>query len=134
MKTVEREAWNTFKEVIAKFLGNYKDPNYKQIVEKMLENFIALGCAISLKVYFPNSHLHYFPENLGAVSEEQGERFHQAIKEMETRNQGKWNVNTMGDYCWFLHRDDPQVTYKRKSTKRSFEGKRKTHYKDSGTK
>jgi hypothetical protein len=34
MKTVEREAWNTFKEVIAKFLGNYKDPNYKQIVEK----------------------------------------------------------------------------------------------------
>jgi hypothetical protein len=31
-KTVEREAWNAFKEVIAKFLGNYKDPNYKQIV------------------------------------------------------------------------------------------------------
>jgi hypothetical protein len=27
MKTVERGAWNTFKEVIAKFLGNYKDPN-----------------------------------------------------------------------------------------------------------
>jgi hypothetical protein len=34
MKPVEREAWNAFKEVIAKFLGNYKDPNYKQIVEK----------------------------------------------------------------------------------------------------
>jgi hypothetical protein len=29
MKTVEREAWNAFKEVIAKFLGNYKDSNYK---------------------------------------------------------------------------------------------------------
>jgi hypothetical protein len=29
MKTVEREAWNDFKEVIVKFLGNYKDPNYK---------------------------------------------------------------------------------------------------------
>jgi hypothetical protein len=29
MKTVEREAWNAFKEVIAKFLGNYKNPNYK---------------------------------------------------------------------------------------------------------
>jgi hypothetical protein len=74
MKTVEREAWNAFKEVIAKFLGNYKDPNYKQIVEKMLEKFIALGCA-SLKVHFLNAHLDYFPENLGAVSEEQGERF-----------------------------------------------------------
>jgi hypothetical protein len=34
MKTAEREAWNAFMEVIAKFLGNYKDPNYKQIVEK----------------------------------------------------------------------------------------------------
>jgi hypothetical protein len=33
-KTVEREAWIAFKEVIAKFLDNYKDPNYKQIVEK----------------------------------------------------------------------------------------------------
>jgi hypothetical protein len=33
MKTVEREAWNVFKEVIAKFLGNYKDPNYKQIAQ-----------------------------------------------------------------------------------------------------
>jgi hypothetical protein len=36
MKTVERKAWNAFKEAIAKFLGNYKDPNYKQIVEKIL--------------------------------------------------------------------------------------------------
>jgi hypothetical protein len=100
----------------------------------MLEKFIALGCAMSLKVHFLNVHLDYFPENLGAVSEEQGERFHQDIKEMETRYQGRWNVNTMGDYCWLLHRDDPQATYKTKSTKRSFEGKRKRHYKDSGTK
>jgi hypothetical protein len=36
MKTVEREAWNAIKEVIAKLLGKYKDPNYKKIVEKML--------------------------------------------------------------------------------------------------
>jgi hypothetical protein len=35
-KTVEREDCNAVKEVIAKFLGNYKDPNYKQIVGKML--------------------------------------------------------------------------------------------------
>jgi hypothetical protein len=75
MKTVEREAWNAFKEVIAKFLGNYKDPNYKQIVEKMLETFITLGCDMSLKVHFLNAHLDCFPENLGAVSEEQGQRF-----------------------------------------------------------
>jgi hypothetical protein len=134
MKTVEREASNAFKEVIAKFLGNYKDPNYKQIVEKMLEKFIALGCAMSLKVHFLIAHMDNFPEKFGAVSEEQGERFHQDIKQMETRYQGRWNVNMMGDYCWLLHRDNPQATYKGKSTKRSFEGKRKRHYKDSGTK
>jgi hypothetical protein len=86
MQTVEREAWNAFKEVIAKFLWYYKDRNYKQIVGKMLEIFIALGCAVSFKVQFLNAHLDYFPENLGTVSEEQGKRFHQDIKEMETRN------------------------------------------------
>jgi hypothetical protein len=90
--------WNAFK-VIAKFLGNYKDPNYKQIVDKMLEKFIALSCAMSLKVHFLNAHLDYFPKNLGAVSEQHGERFHQDIEEMETRYQGRWNVNMMGDYC-----------------------------------
>jgi hypothetical protein len=89
---------------------------------------------MGLKVHFLNAHLDYFLENHGAVSEEQGERFHQDIKEMETRYQGRWNVNRMGDYCWLLQRNDPQATYKRKSTKRSFEGKRKGHYKDSGTK
>jgi hypothetical protein len=62
---------------------------------------------MSLKVHFLNAHLDYFPENLGAVSEEQGERFHQDIKKMETRYQGRWNVNRMGDYCWLLQRDDP---------------------------
>jgi hypothetical protein len=62
-----------------------------------------------LKVYFLNAHVDYFSENLGAVSEEQGERFHQDIKEMETRFQGRWNVSMMRDYCWLLHRDDPQA-------------------------
>jgi hypothetical protein len=78
--------------------------------------------------------MDYIPENLGAVSEEQKKTFHEDIKEMETRYQGRWNANMMGDYCWLLHRDDPQATYKRKSYKRSFQGKRKRHHNDSGTK
>jgi hypothetical protein len=40
---------------------------------------------MSLKVHFLDSHLDYFPANLGAISEELGERFHQDIKEMERR-------------------------------------------------
>ncbi|GFW51249.1 uncharacterized protein TNCV_3595311 [Trichonephila clavipes] len=84
---------------------------------------------MSVKVHFLHSHLDYFPENLGAVSEEQGQRFHQDIKEMECRYQGRWNVNMMADYCWMLKREISQE-HSRKSTKRSFHGKRKRFYKD----
>ncbi|GFW53761.1 uncharacterized protein TNCV_3938551 [Trichonephila clavipes] len=84
---------------------------------------------MSVKVHLLYSHLDYFPENLGAVSEEQGERFHQDIKEMERRYQGRWNVNMMADYCWMLKRKNSQE-HSRKSAKRSFNGKRKRFYKD----
>ncbi|GFT65630.1 hypothetical protein TNCV_3339121 [Trichonephila clavipes] len=40
---------------------------------------------MSVKVHFLHSDLDYFPESLGAVSEEQGERFHQDIKVMVLR-------------------------------------------------
>lgn len=124
MTDPQKEGWIAFKQVIEKFLGNNKDPNYKQIVDRMLEAFKSLGCLMSLKVHFLQSHLDYFPENLGAVSEEQGERFHQDIKEMEKRYQGRWNVSMMADYCWMLQRDIPNATHKRKCTRRSLTGKK----------
>ena len=37
---------------------------------------------MSVKVHFLQGHLDYFPENLGDYSEEQGEGFHQDIKDM----------------------------------------------------
>jgi hypothetical protein len=64
-----------------------------------------------LKIHFFNSHLGFFPENLGAMSENQGERFHRDIKEMERRYQGRWNVNMMGDYCWTLHREISETSH-----------------------
>ena len=83
MEDKEKHAWNDFKEVVDKFLGNYKDTNYVEIVENMLEKFRILGCNMSIKIHFLHSYLDYFPENLGDVSEEQGERFHQDIQSME---------------------------------------------------
>lgn len=129
MNEVETEAWIAFKNVITKFLGNNRDPDYVVIVENMLKCFKVLGCSMSIKVHFLNAHLDFFPENLGSVSEEQGERFHQDIKEMERRYQGRWDVNMMGDYCWMLHRENPEALHKRKSDKQSFTSKRKRHYK-----
>lgn len=38
---------------------------------------------MSVKVHYMHSHLDLFPENLGDISEEHGERFHQDIKVME---------------------------------------------------
>ncbi|GBL73979.1 hypothetical protein AVEN_230905-1 [Araneus ventricosus] len=87
METNERKAWESFKLGITSFLGNKKNPNYKPIVEEMVKNFKILGCSMSLKLHFLNSHLDYFPEILGTVSEEQGERFHQDIKEVERQYQ-----------------------------------------------
>ncbi|UYV69311.1 hypothetical protein LAZ67_6003224 [Cordylochernes scorpioides] len=55
------------------------------------------------------------PDNLGAYSDEQGERFHQDMKVMEERYQGVWDCRMMADYCWNLSCDLLEYTYKRKS-------------------
>ena len=83
-------------------------------------SFQSLGCKMSIKLHYLHSHLSDFPENLGDVSEEQGERFHQDIKVMEERYQGKWDSNKMADYCWNLKRDVPDVVHHRISKKRKF--------------
>ena len=54
-------------------------------MDVMLQNFQALGAKMSIKRYYLFSHQDYFPENLGNVNEEQGERFHQDIRTMEER-------------------------------------------------
>jgi hypothetical protein len=100
MTSVESQAWNSFTEVVHKFLGNYKSDDYRNVVQSMVTNFQELGCRMSIKLHFLDSHMDYFPENLGAYSEEQGERFHQDICRMEKRYQGRWNISMMADYCW----------------------------------
>jgi hypothetical protein len=42
--------------------------------------------SLSLKVHFLHAHLDFFPQNLGAVSDEQGERFHQNISAKKKRS------------------------------------------------
>ena len=51
--------------------------------------------------------MDHFPKNLGDVSEEQGERFHQGMKEMERRYQGRWGKAMLADYLCMLKRDEP---------------------------
>ncbi|UYV80797.1 hypothetical protein LAZ67_19001756 [Cordylochernes scorpioides] len=67
--------------------GSVKVENYRDIVNDLLLSYKALGCNMSLKIHFLHSHLDFFPDNLGAVSDEHGERFHQDISSMEKRYQ-----------------------------------------------
>ena len=64
----------------------------------MIGNVKILGINMSIKVHFLNSHLDQFMD-LGDVSDEQDERFHQDIKIMEERYQGRWYIKMMADYC-----------------------------------
>ena len=54
---------------------------------------------MSIKVHFLFSHTDKFPDNLGDVSDEQGERYHEDIKIQEERYQGRWSLTMMADYC-----------------------------------
>jgi len=125
MTEIEEEAWLAFKEVVKKFLGNIKDPLYKEIVRNMLDKFKLLGCKMSLKLHFLASHLDYFPPNLGAVREEQGERLHQDMKDVERRYQGRWDENMMADYCWSISCDNVSREHSTTSRTYKFYGKRK---------
>ena len=71
-------------------------------MHELLVSLQELGCNMIVKVHFLHSHLDYFPENLGAMIKEQGKRFHQNLKTMEKRYQGRWNENLMANYCWDL--------------------------------
>ena len=124
MTDKEKAAWKSFREVTKKFLGNNKDPDYKNIVSNMLTNFKEVGCLMNLKLHFLDSHIDYFPESLGDFSEEQGERMHQDLREFEKRYQGVWGKNMLADYCWCLLRES-KPTHKRKAIRRTFTTERK---------
>ena len=47
MNDVERSTWNSFKDVVTKFLENQKDPHFENIVKNMLCNFKNLGCVLN---------------------------------------------------------------------------------------
>ena len=105
MNHVEQEAWNCFVQVVMNFLGNTKVENYEDLVADMLVAFSNLGYYMSIKIHYLYSHMDRFPENLGTLSDEQVERFHQDLREMKTRYKGRLNMVMMADNCWNLKRN-----------------------------
>lgn len=84
LKKKEKFAFESVKKVCDKFLGKYRSEDYVQVIND-LRHYHDMGCNMSLKVHVLHSHLDFFAENLGDVSDEHGERFHQDISVMEKR-------------------------------------------------
>ncbi|UYV64495.1 hypothetical protein LAZ67_3000991 [Cordylochernes scorpioides] len=74
LNEVEAAAWNFFRNVCKNFFGSVKVENYRDIVNDLLLSYKALGSNMSLKIHFLHSHLDFFQDNLGAVSDEHGPR------------------------------------------------------------
>ena len=83
LSVVERRAWKSFVSVVKGFLGNHMVPNFKDIVEELVNAYEKVCCRMSLKLHILHSHIDEFKDNLGDSSEEQGERFHQDVKSFE---------------------------------------------------
>jgi hypothetical protein len=120
LSEVEKSAWKSLKNVVQNFLGNFKASNCREIVGELLNSYKDMGCNMSLKMHFLDSHLDFVRENLGAVSDEHGEPFHQDISAMEKRYQGQWSARMLADYRCMLKRDVPDAKHRRKSTALTF--------------
>ncbi|ERL91387.1 hypothetical protein D910_08719, partial [Dendroctonus ponderosae] len=87
--------------------------NFVKAIKKdviLLSAYKALGCNFGL-------NLDVFPENLVAVSDEHGERFHQDIMYLERRYNGKWSEAMLADFCWSIRRENSMETMKEKNYK-----------------
>ena len=73
-----RHFWEAIKTEVADFLGNRKLDDYEALVEEHLKSYKKQRCRMSLKIHFFHGYLSFFPLNLGAVCDEQKERFYQS--------------------------------------------------------
>jgi len=97
LNAADRRAWDAFENVCSNFLGNKNSENYVEIMQELLSSYRALGCNMSLKLHFLQCHLAIFLGNMGAVSDENGERFHQDISQME-----KDTAANGTQICWLI--------------------------------
>jgi hypothetical protein len=60
----ERNMWLSFKRICNDILGNQKAVNYQDVVQDLLTSYKTMGCNMSLKIHFLESHLDFFPHKI----------------------------------------------------------------------
>ena len=63
LRSEERKAWLSVKNVIRNFLGNHKSKRYKRYMNEILTQFRGLNVNMLLKIHFLHSHLDFFLES-----------------------------------------------------------------------
>lgn len=115
-----KRAWHYFRRVANEFLGNYRAPEYKQLVRGLVNALRDMGANMSPKLHYLDSHLELFPESCGAFSDEMGEFFHQQLALYESRNPGRLGPNMLAQFCWNQLRDQPAKIHKRQVKHHNF--------------
>ena len=120
MSELETNAWISFKDV-KNFLGNTREKNSTEIVQKLLKSYKALGCNMSIKVHF-----------LVAILLTSGKTMVLSMMNMVNDSNKIWRlwrniISVNGMYIWWLtydglsiKRDCPQIEHSKKTYKRKF--------------
>ena len=84
-------------KVCGNFLGKEEAENYSEIVQELISLYSIMGCTMSLKLHFLHYHLGFsFPENMAAVSDEQGESLIRIFPKLKIGTV----ANMLSDRCW----------------------------------
>ena len=57
MSNIKNEPWRAFRAVVARFLGNNKAPDNRDLVLKMINAYERMGCRMLSKLHYLRSHL-----------------------------------------------------------------------------
>ena len=60
LNETETNAWLSFKRICKDFLVNHKAANYHDVLQDLLTSYKTMGCNMSLKIDFLESHLDFF--------------------------------------------------------------------------
>jgi hypothetical protein len=65
LNPAERRSWGAFEKACSNFWENENSEIYVEVVEELHFSNRALGCKMSLKFHFLQSHLEFFPGKYG---------------------------------------------------------------------